>query len=204
MIWRAATRSSADGFSSSSFSSGEGRSGSTIRPRMFSSTRALQRQRQEPVVGAVEQVVVEAGVELGPGEDHQAHARPGRGGPGARPARASGRRRWPGRARRRVPGAGRGNPAPGRPRRARPPPRRCRSTAARPGNRPRSRTAPTTARRRPGGSAASPSPARRPALVVAGQLVVGELEREVVRTGAGKGNGQRAREPSGAARSRAA
>ena len=41
MIWRTATRSSAEGFSSSSFSSGDGRTGSTIRPRIASSTRAF-------------------------------------------------------------------------------------------------------------------------------------------------------------------
>ncbi len=35
--------------------------------------QGLQRERQEPVVRAEEQVVVEAGVELRPGEDHQAH-----------------------------------------------------------------------------------------------------------------------------------
>jgi hypothetical protein len=37
MICRTAIRSSAEGFSSISFSSGDGRTGSTIRPRMLSS-----------------------------------------------------------------------------------------------------------------------------------------------------------------------
>ena len=86
----------------------------------------------------------------------------GRGGRAGRPARASGPRRWPSRARRRDRGDGRGSRPPGRPRRARPRPSRPRWTGARRGSRPRSRTVPTTARRPRGGSAASPSPGRRP------------------------------------------
>ena len=73
MIWRTATRSSAEGFSSSSFSIGDGRTGSTNRPADALVDQGLQRERQQPVVRPVEQVVVEADVELRPGEDHQAH-----------------------------------------------------------------------------------------------------------------------------------
>ena len=73
MIWRTGTRSSAEGFSSSSFSIGDGRTGSTNSPRIASSTWAFSGHGRSRLARPVEQVVVEAGVELRPGEDHQAH-----------------------------------------------------------------------------------------------------------------------------------
>ena len=65
MICRTATRSSADAFRSSSFSSGEGCSGSTNNTVDALVDQGLERAGEQPVVLPEQQVVIKADVELG-------------------------------------------------------------------------------------------------------------------------------------------